>query len=46
MVATVARVILDSLDLIPNQDGRTLVSFVTFDKSIHYYNFKVPPSSS
>ncbi len=41
MVATAARAILDSLDSIPNSDGRTKMAFITVDSALHFYNFNV-----
>lgn len=41
MVATAAKVILDSLDGIPNADDRTKIGFITFDSSLHFYNLSV-----
>lgn len=32
--------LLETLDLLPNQDGRTLVGLITVDKQIHYYKLK------
>lgn len=40
MVASAARIIFDSLDNIPNGDGRTKIAFITFDRHVHYYDFK------
>lgn len=37
MLATVAKVILDSLDRIPNPDLRTKVGFMTVDSALHFY---------
>ncbi|KAL3899312.1 MAG: hypothetical protein SGCHY_002135 [Lobulomycetales sp.] len=39
MVAVAARTILDSLDDIPDTEGRTKIAFVTCDSAIHFYNF-------
>lgn len=39
MVATAARTILDSLDQLPNSDGRTRVAFITHDAALHFYSF-------
>ncbi|KAG8763733.1 COPII subunit [Ceratobasidium sp. 423] len=44
MVATAARAILESLDRIPNADGRTKVAIVGFDSSLHF--FSVVPEST
>ena len=41
MVATAARAILDSLDGIPNEDGRTKVAFMTVDSGIGFYCLNV-----
>ncbi|KAJ3166384.1 COPII subunit [Geranomyces variabilis] len=38
MLATAARTILDTLDLIPNTDNRTKVGFITVDSALHFYN--------
>ncbi|KAF9956344.1 COPII subunit [Mortierella alpina] len=38
MVATAATTILESLDRIPNDEGRTKVGIITVDSSIHFYN--------
>ncbi|KAF9406781.1 COPII subunit, partial [Podila epigama] len=38
MVATAATTILESLDRIPNDDGRTKIGIITVDSSIHFYN--------
>ncbi|KAG0367346.1 COPII subunit [Gamsiella multidivaricata] len=40
MVATAATTILESLDRIPNDEGRTKVGIITVDSSIHFYNLK------
>ncbi|KAG0278127.1 COPII subunit, partial [Linnemannia exigua] len=42
MVATAATTILESLDRIPNDEGRTKVGIITVDSSIHFYNLKSP----
>lgn len=39
MLATAVRTILDSLDSIPNGDGRTRVGFITYDSALHFYSF-------
>ncbi|CAE6421688.1 hypothetical protein ACGC1H_001843 [Rhizoctonia solani] len=44
MVATAARAILESLDRIPNADGRTKVAIIGFDSSLHF--FSVVPEST
>ena len=41
MVATAATTILESLDRIPNDEGRTKIGIVTVDSSIHFYNLNV-----
>ncbi|KAG0088911.1 COPII subunit [Podila epicladia] len=38
MVATAATTILESLDRIPNDEGRTKVGIITVDSSMHFYN--------
>ncbi|KAI9697113.1 MAG: COPII subunit [Bogoriella megaspora] len=38
LLGTVARVILESLDRIPNADRRTRVGFMCFDSSLHYFS--------
>ncbi|KAF9432608.1 COPII subunit [Entomortierella beljakovae] len=40
MVATAAATILESLDRIPNDEGRTKIGIITVDSSIHFYNLK------
>ncbi|KAF9900060.1 COPII subunit [Linnemannia zychae] len=42
MVATAATTILESLDRIPNDEGRTKIGIITVDSSIHFYNLKSP----
>ncbi|KAF9131018.1 COPII subunit [Mortierella sp. 14UC] len=42
MVATAATTILETLDRIPNDEGRTKVGIITVDSSIHFYNLKSP----
>jgi protein transport protein SEC24 len=37
LVATATRTILESLDRIPNNDGRTKVGFIAVDSSLHYF---------
>ncbi|KAG0302796.1 COPII subunit [Dissophora globulifera] len=37
MVATAATTILESLDRIPNDEGRTKIGIITIDSSIHFY---------
>ncbi|TIB87107.1 protein transport protein SEC24 [Wallemia mellicola] len=41
MVATVARTILETLDRIPNEDGRTKVCLIAVDHALHFFN--LPP---
>ncbi len=43
LLATSARTILDSLNRIPNADGRTRLGFIAVDSSLHY--FTVPRDS-
>ncbi|KAF9920723.1 COPII subunit [Linnemannia zychae] len=38
MVATAATTILETLDRIPNDEGRTKIGIITVDSSIHFYN--------
>lgn len=38
LLATAARTILDSLDQIPNSEGRARVGFITYDSTLHFYN--------
>jgi len=38
LVATATRVILESLDRIPNKDGRTKIGFIAVDSSLHYFS--------
>ncbi|TIA91225.1 hypothetical protein E3P81_02140 [Wallemia ichthyophaga] len=44
MVATVARTILETLDRIPNEDGRTKVCLLAVNHALHFFN--LPPNSS
>lgn len=44
LVATATRTILESLDQIPNKDGRTKIGFIGVDSSLHY--FSVSPGSA
>lgn len=44
MVATAARTILESLDRLPNADGRTKVALIAVDASLHF--FCLPPGST
>lgn len=43
LLATSARCILESLDRIPNADGRTRIGFIAVDSSLHY--FAIPHDS-
>jgi protein transport protein SEC24 len=43
LVATATRTILESLDRIPNKDGRTKIGFIAVDSSLHY--FSVSPNA-
>ncbi|KAI8350455.1 protein transport protein SEC24 [Mortierella sp. GBAus27b] len=38
MLATAATTILESLDRIPDDEGRTKIGIITVDSSIHFYN--------
>ncbi|KAL7753855.1 COPII subunit [Sorochytrium milnesiophthora] len=38
MVATAAKTLLNNLDSLPNQDGRTMIGIITVDSSLHFYN--------
>jgi protein transport protein SEC24 len=44
MVATAARTILESLDNIPNQDGRVKIAFIAVSTSLHF--FSLPAGAS
>lgn len=44
LVATATRTILESIDRIPNKDGRTKVGFIAVDSSLHF--FSVSPGST
>ena len=44
MVATVARTILETLDRIPNDDGRTKVCLIAVDSALHF--FSLTPNST
>lgn len=44
MLATAARTILESLDRLPNEDGRTKVALIAVDTSLHF--FCLPVSTS
>ena len=46
MVATAATTILESLDRIPNDEGRTKIGIITVDSSIHFYNLNVSAHST
>ncbi|ORX54745.1 hypothetical protein BCR36DRAFT_282595 [Piromyces finnis] len=39
MVYTVANTILDSLDKIPNPNGKVKIGFITVDSTVHFYKF-------
>jgi protein transport protein SEC24 len=41
MVAAAANAILNTLDQIPDSDGRAKIGFITFDSSLHFYNLGV-----
>jgi protein transport protein SEC24 len=40
-----SQVLLDSLDRIPNQHGRTKIGFIGFDSHIHFFSFNTEASS-
>ncbi|KAL0960039.1 hypothetical protein HGRIS_011687 [Hohenbuehelia grisea] len=44
MVATATRTILENLDRIPDEDGRTKVSIICYDTSLYF--FSIPPGST
>ena len=44
MVATAARTILESIDRIPNQDGRAKISIIAVDSSLHFFSMPVSVS--
>ncbi|KAL7410818.1 Sec23/Sec24 trunk domain-containing protein [Mrakia frigida] len=44
MVATAARTILESLDRLPNEDGRTKVAIIAVDVALHF--FSLPPGAN
>ncbi|KAH7910275.1 Sec23/Sec24 trunk domain-containing protein [Hygrophoropsis aurantiaca] len=44
MLATATRTILENLDRIPNEDGRTKVAIVAYDVALYF--FSMPPGSS
>ena len=41
MLATVSRAILDSLDTLPNEDGRTKVALIGFDTVLYFFHMPV-----
>lgn len=41
MLATSTRSLLENLDRIPNQDGRTKISIVCFDVSLYFFSMPV-----
>ena len=41
MLVTAAKAILNSLDSIPNQDGRTKVAIIGVDSALHFFNLNV-----
>ena len=43
MVATAARTILENLDRLPNEDGRTRVALIGFDSALYF--FSMPPGA-
>ncbi|ANB12546.1 COPII subunit SEC24 [Sugiyamaella lignohabitans] len=44
LLATAARTILESLDRLPNSDGRTRVAFIAVDAALHYFSIPLPSS--
>lgn len=42
LLATAARAIQDSLDRLPNVDGRTKVAFMAVDSAIHFFSIPAP----
>ncbi|KAF4564728.1 COPII subunit [Pleurotus pulmonarius] len=44
MVATATRTILENLDRIPDEDGRTKISIICYDTSLYF--FSIPPGSA
>lgn len=46
LLGTAARVIKDSLDRIPNSDGRTRVSFIAVDGSLNFFRIPLPGAKS
>lgn len=41
MVATATRTILENLDRIPDEDGRTKVAIVCYDVSLYFFSMPV-----
>lgn len=41
MVATATRTILENLDRIPDEDGRTKISIVCYDTSLYFFSIPV-----
>lgn len=41
ILATAAQTILDSLDRIPNNEGRAKLGFITYDNALHFYKLAV-----
>lgn len=46
MLATAARTILESIDRLPNDDGRTKVALIAVDTSLHFFCLPVSPRQS
>lgn len=46
MLATATRTILESLDRIPNEDGRTKVSVIAFDVALYFFSLSPTPAST
>lgn len=46
MVATATRTILENLDRIPNEDGRTKVAIIAFDVSLYFFSMNVSVHST
>ncbi|KAJ8516276.1 hypothetical protein ONZ45_g6398 [Pleurotus djamor] len=44
MVATATRTIMENLDRIPDEDGRTKISIICYDTSLYF--FSIPPGST
>lgn len=42
LLATAARTILESLDRLPNKDGRTRVAFICVDQALHFFSVPLP----